>query len=305
MPEFIIKRVLQTIVVIFLALTGVFFMVRLSGDPTLLFLPPDAPREEIANFRHLLGFDRPMFIQYIDFMSKAIQGNFGNSLVTKQSALQTIFGYFPATVQLALTAFVLSLLIAIPIGILSAYKRNTLFDKLSVGLTVLGQAVPSFWLGIILIFIFAVKLHWFPTGGSGSVSSMVLPTLTLTIYSLARLVRFTRSNMLDVLNKEYIRTIRAAGVSTLEILTKYALKNALLPIITLIALDLGTLLEGAVITEIVFSWPGIGRAIMNALMQRDFPVVMAGIFLISLIYTVINFLADLLYTVVNPQVRLK
>ncbi|MCI1880676.1 MAG: ABC transporter permease [Sporolactobacillus sp.] len=305
MAEFMIKRLIQMIVVIFLALTGVFFMVRLSGDPTLLFLPPDAPRSEIVQFRHLLGFDQPLYIQYGDFISKAIRGNFGDSLVTKRSALLTIFEYFPATCQLALTAFVLSLIIAIPIGILSAYKRNTLFDKLSVGFTVLGQAIPSFWLGLIFIFLFAVKLHWFPTGGNQAAGSMVLPTLTLTIYSLARLVRFTRSNMLDVLHKEYIRTIRAAGVSTFKILTKYALKNALLPIITLVALDLGTLLQGAVITEIVFSWPGIGRAIMNALMQRDFPVVMAGIFLISLIYTVINLLADILYTFVNPQVRLK
>ncbi|RYL92739.1 ABC transporter permease [Sporolactobacillus sp. THM7-4] len=305
MSEFVIKRFVQTIIVIFLALTGVFFLVRLSGDPTLLFLPPDAPKGQIEVFRHTLGFDRPMYVQYIDFISHAIHGDFGDSLVTKESALGMILSSFPATLQLALSAFVLSLVVAIPIGVFSAYKRDTLFDKLGVGLTVLGQAIPSFWLGLLFIYFFAVKLHWFPTGGRTTPISMVLPTVTLAIYSMARIVRFTRSKMLDVLKKDYIRTIRAAGVSTFEILTKYALKNALLPIITLIALDLGVLLEGAVITEIVFSWPGVGMQIMNALMDRDFPVVMAGIFLISLIYSVINFAADLLYSAVNPQIRLK
>ncbi|MCO7124264.1 ABC transporter permease [Sporolactobacillus shoreicorticis] len=305
MPEFIIKRVLQTLIVVFLALTGVFFLVRLSGDPTILFLPPDAPKDQIAEYRHTLGFDRPLYVQYADYIIHVVQGDFGDSLVTKESALGRILSSFPATLQLALSAFVVSLVIAIPIGVLSAYKRNTWFDKFGVGLTVLGQAIPSFWLGLLFIYFFAVKLHWFPTGGRSASLSMILPTATLAIYSLARLVRFTRSKMLDVLKKDYIRTMKAVGVSTLEILTKYALKNALLPIITLIALDLGALLEGAVITEIVFSWPGIGMQVMNALMSRDFPVVMAGIFVISLIYSVINFAADLLYSVVDPQIRLK
>lgn len=305
MLEFTIKRMLQMILVIFLALTGVFFLVRISGDPTPLFLPPDAPKEQIAEFRHLLGFDRPLYIQYADFMSGAVRGDFGTSLNTKENAMSAVLSSFPATCRLAVSAFMISLLLAVPIGIFSAYKRNTLFDKLGVGLTVLGQAIPSFWLGLLLIFFFAVKLHWFPTSGSSKPLSMVLPAVTLAVYSMARLVRFTRSSMLDVLQKDYIRTMRAAGVSTLRVLSKYALKNALLPIITLVALDLGVLLEGAVITEAVFAWPGIGMRLMKALMLRDFPVVMAGVFLIALIYSVMNFFADLLYSLANPQVRLK
>lgn len=305
MLKFTAKRLGQTILVVFLALTGVFFLVRLSGDPTPLFLPADASKDQIVQFRHLLGFDRPLGAQYVDFMARAVRGDFGNSLSTKESAMGTILAHFPATCQLAFAAFALSLLIAIPVGVLTAYKKDTWADRLGVGLTVLGQAVPGFWLGLLLIYLFAVRLHWLPTGGGDSPLSMILPTVTLAVYSMARMVRFTRSNMLTVLQKDYIRTIRAAGVSTFGVLTKYALKNALLPIITLMALDLGVLLEGAVITESVFSWPGMGMTLMNALMQRDFPIVMAGVFLISLIYSAVNFMADVLYSVANPQIRLK
>jgi peptide/nickel transport system permease protein len=305
MVEFVVKRLVQTIVVLFLVLTAVFFLVRLAGDPTALFLPPDASRDQIDLYRHLLGFDRPLGIQYLDFMKGAVRGDFGQSLSTKQDAMTMILSFFPATCQLAFSAFFLSLIVAIPVGVISAYKRNRLFDKIGVGLTVLGQAMPGFWLGLLLIYLFAVKLRLLPTGGSSSAVSLILPTVTLSVYSLARLVRFTRSSMLEVLNKDYIRTIRSAGVPTSAILVKYALKNALIPLITLTALDLGTLLEGAVITETVFAWPGIGRAMMAALTSRDFPVVMAGVFLVALIYSVVNFAADILYTIVNPQIQLK
>ena len=305
MLDYVIKRTGQVVVVLFLALTAVFFIIRLSGDPTALFLPPDAPREQLEQFRKQLGFDRPLHVQYTEFMTKAVQGDFGTSLRTREDALQMVINRIPATFQLAFTSLGLSLLIAIPIGIQSAYRRNTWFDQAGVAATVLGQALPSFWLGLILIYLFAVQLQWLPTGGGGSLVHLILPALTLAAYSVARFARFTRSTMLDVLRKDYIRTAKASGVPTYKILSVYALKNTLIPIITLVALYLGVLLGGAVIVEVVFSWPGMGRLLMQSLLNRDFPVVMAGVFLIAFIYAVINFVVDLLYAYVNPQIRFK
>ncbi|MGE8204737.1 ABC transporter permease [Heyndrickxia sp. NPDC080065] len=305
MVEFIIKRTIQMVIVIFLALTAVFFLLRLSGDPATLFLPPDAPRDQIAQYREMLGFDRPLYVQYGDFLIKAIQGDFGESLRSHEDALSVVLDRIPATFQLAFSALGLSLLIAIPVGILSAHKRNTFYDRLGVGFTVLGQAIPSFWLGLLLIFFFAAVLHLLPSGGGGSIYHMILPTITLAAYSVARFARFTRSTMLDVLRKDYIRTAKASGVPMARILFRYALKNSLIPIITLVALDLGVLLGGAVITEVVFSWPGVGRLLMQSLLNRDFPIVLAGVFLIAVIYSVINFIADIAYAYVNPQIRVK
>jgi peptide/nickel transport system permease protein len=305
MLDFIIKRSIQMIVVILLALTAVFFIMRLSGDPTSLFLPPDAPREQINEYRQLLGFDRPLFVQYGDFIIHAMQGDFGQSLRTREDALSVVLDRIPATMQLAISALALSVLVAIPIGIISAYKRNTIYDQIGVAFTVLGQAVPSFWLGLILIYIFAATFNLLPSGGGGTPLHMILPMITLAAYSVARFARFTRSTMLDVLRKDYIRTARASGAPILRILSTYALKNSLIPIITLVALDLGVLLGGAVITEVVFSWPGIGRLLMQSLMNRDFPIVLAGVFIIAVIYSVINFIADVLYAYVNPQIRVK
>lgn len=305
MLDYLIKRSLQVVLVLFLALTAVFFLIRLSGDPTALFLPPDAPRSQLEEFRKALGFDRPLSVQYVEFITNAVQGDFGESLRTREDALQTVLDRVPATFQLAFTALGLSLLAAIPIGILSAYKRNTLVDRIGVGFTVLGQAVPGFWLGLILIFLFAVQFKLLPTGGGGSVMHLILPALTLAAYSVARFARFTRSTMLDVLRKDYIRTATASGVPISKILALYALKNTLIPIITLVALDLGVLLGGAVIVEVVFAWPGMGRLLMQSLLNRDFPVVMAGVFLIAFIYAVINFVVDVLYAYVNPQIRFK
>lgn len=305
MLDYIIKRLLQVVLVILLALTAVFFLIRLSGDPVTHFLPPDAPREQIEEYRELLGFNRPLIVQYFDFMKDAVQGDFGKSLRSQDDALQLVLNRLPATFQLAISALVLSLIVAIPLGVISAYKRNTLFDRVGVALSVVGQAVPGFWLGLLLIFVFAAKLKILPSSGGGSITHMILPAITLAAYSVARFTRFTRSTMLDVLGKDYIRTAKASGVPTGRVIMRYALKNSLIPIITLVALDLGVLLGGAVITEVVFAWPGVGRLLMQSLMNRDFPIVLAGIFIIALIYALINFIADLLYAYVNPQIRVK
>ncbi|WP_312113127.1 ABC transporter permease [Brevibacillus reuszeri] len=303
MLDFVLKRTLQMVLVTFLALTAIFFLVRLAGDPTALFLPPDAPRSQLEEFRHALGFDRPVYVQYTDFVWNAIKGDFGESLSTRQDALSMVLARVPATFQLAFSALGLSLLIAIPIGIVSAYKRNSVFDRIGVAFTVLGQAVPGFWLGLILIYVFAASLHLLPSGGGGSFMHMILPTVTLASYSVARFARFTRSTTLDILGKDYIRTAKASGVSVTRILFRFTLKNSLIPVITLVALDLGALLGGAVIIETVFSWPGIGRLMLESLLRRDFSVVLAGVFFVAVVYSLLNFIADLLYALVNPQIR--
>ena len=305
MLDFVVKRGLQALLVIFLALTVVFFLIRLAGDPTALFLPPDAPAGQLEEYRERLGFNRPVHVQYADFMFNAVQGDFGTSLRSREDALSIVLSRIPATFQLAFTALTISIMIAIPIGVISAYKRNSFYDQIGVGLTVLGQAIPSFWLGLILIYIFAANLQWLPSGGGGTLIHLLLPAFTLAAYSVARFARFTRSTMLDVLKKDYIRTAKASGVPVSKILSRYGLKNTLIPIITLIGLDLGVLLGGAVITEVVFSWPGIGQLLMTSLLNRDFPVVLAGVFLIALIYSIINFVVDILYAYVNPQIRFK
>ncbi|KAB2332239.1 ABC transporter permease [Cytobacillus depressus] len=305
MLDFVIKRLLQVGLVVLLVLTAVFFLIRLSGDPVSLFLPQDASKEQIEAYKESYGFNRPLYVQYGDFMINAIQGDFGDSLRSNEDALQLVLDRIPATSQLAISALILSLIISIPLGVLSAYKRNTVFDKIGVALTVMGQAVPSFWLGLLLIYFFAAQLKILPSGGGGTPVHLILPTVTLASYSVARFTRFTRSTMLDVLRKDYIRTAKAAGAPTFRLIMRYALKNSLIPIITLVALDLGVLLGGAVITEVVFAWPGLGRLLMQSLLNRDFPIVLAGVFLIAVFYSVINFVADVLYAYVNPQIRVK
>ncbi|WP_368653211.1 ABC transporter permease [Ornithinibacillus sp. 4-3] len=305
MLDFIIKRFLQVILVVLLVLTAVFFLMRLSGDPVSLFLPMDASQEQIEEYREKNGYNRPIFVQYADYMVKAVKGNFGDSIRSNEDALKLVLERIPATAQLAFSALFLSLLISIPLGVLSAYKRNTFFDRVGVALTVVGQAVPSFWLGLLLIYFFAAQLQLLPSGGGGTPIHMILPTITLAAYSVARFTRFTRSTMLDILRKDYIRTAKASGAPTGRLIMRYALKNSLIPIITLVALDLGTLLGGAVITEVVFAWPGLGRLLMQSLLNRDFPIVLAGVFVIAIFYSLINFIADVLYAYVNPQIRVK
>ncbi|TQR09651.1 ABC transporter permease [Psychrobacillus soli] len=305
MVDFIIKRIAQSVIVVFLALSVIFFLVRLSGDPTVLMIPADAPPEQYEEFRKQHGFDQPIYMQYVNFISSSIQGDFGDSIRMNTSAVSLVIERLPATFQLAFSALALSVLIAIPIGVISAYRRNSLVDRLGVGFTILGQAIPNFWLGLILIYLFSVTYQLLPSSGGGSMMHMLLPMATLAMHSIAKFARFTRSTMLDVLRKDYIRTAKASGTPTSSILMKYALKNAFIPLLTLISLELGTLLGGAVIVEVVFAWPGLGRLLMDALLNRDFPVVLAGVFFIALIYTIINFITDILYAFINPQIRLQ
>ncbi len=303
MVQFVARRLLEAAVVVVLALTAVFSLQFLAGDPVKLFLPTDTTPKQIEEFRERLGFNDPWLVQYVRFMRGALRGDFGNSLRQHESALALVLQRFPATLSLSAVAMLLALGTAIPVGVVSAARRNSWFDHLGIGTTVLGQAIPGFWLGLMLIYVFAVWLRWLPTSGRGTWLHFVLPSITLAAFVAARFARLTRSMMLDVLNQDYIRTARAKGLAPPRVLYKHALKNASLPIVTLLALQLGQLLGGAVITETIFAWPGAGRFLVQALLNRDFPVVLVGVFLTAVLYSGLNLAADVAYAWLNPRIR--
>jgi peptide/nickel transport system permease protein len=303
MLQFVVRRVMQTAVVVYLALTAVFALQFLAGDPVKLFLPTDTTTKQIEEFRERLGLNDPWLVQYARFIAGALRGDFGDSHRQNEPALALVLHRFPATLSLSAVAMLIALGTAIPIGVVSAARRNSWFDHLGISATVLGQAIPGFWLGLMLIYVFAVWLKWLPTGGRGTWMHFVLPAVTLAAFVGARFARFTRSVMLDVLGQDYIRTARAKGLAPPRVLYRHALQNAGLPIVTLLALQLGQLLGGAVITETVFAWPGVGRFLVQALLNRDFPVVLVGVFLTAVLYSVLNLAADLAYAWLNPRIR--
>ncbi|MGH2372519.1 MAG: ABC transporter permease [bacterium] len=303
MGQFVARRLLEAAVVLFLALTAVFSLQFLAGDPVKLFLPTDTTPKQIEEFRDRLGFNDPWLVQYVRFMRGALRGDFGASLRQNEPALRLVLQRFPATLSLSGVAMLLALAAAIPVGVISAARRNSWFDHLGIGTTVLGQAIPSFWLGLMLIYVFSVWLRWLPTSGRGSWVHFILPSITLAAFVAARFARLTRSMMLDVLGQDYIRTAHAKGLGPARVLYKHALKNASLPIVTLLALQLGNLLGGAVITETIFAWPGVGRFLVQALLNRDFPVVLVGVFLTAVLYSLLNLAADLAYCWLNPRIR--
>ena len=305
MRAYVLSRVVQTALVVFLSLTAVFAMMRLSGDPVLLFMPMDIQAKDVNEFRERLGFNDPLPVQYWHFVTGALRGDFGESLRYKQDALGLVLERLPATLLLAGASLLLTVGIALPLGVVSAVRRNSLLDHVGTVATVLGQATPGFWLGLMLIFVFSVKLRWLPTGGTGSVAHLVMPAIVLAAFFSARIARLTRSAVLDVLGEEYILTARAKGLGEGRVVGKHTLRNSAIPIVTLAGLEAGQLLGGAVITETIFAWPGLGRLTVQALLNRDFPVVLAAVFFISVLYTLINLAVDLTYGWLDPRVRLR
>lgn len=305
MKGYILGRLVSGVIVLLLALTAVFFMLRLSGDPVLLFAPMDTSRTDIEEIRERMGFNDPLAVQYSRFMSGAVQGDFGDSTRERRPATEVVIERLPATLQLGAVALVISIVVGVPLGVVSAVKHGTFWDTLARVISVAGQAVPGFWLGVLLIMLFAVNLGWLPTSGRGTPSHIILPAITLAALSTARYARLTRSTMLDVLGQDYIRTARAKGLTGWIVLTRHALKNASVSLITMTGLEIGRLIEGAVIVEQVFAWPGMGRVTVQALLNRDFAVVTAAVMLFAVMYTLANLLADLAYGWANPQVRLR
>jgi len=305
MRRYVVSRLGQSALVVLLSLTAVFGMVRLGGDPVLLFLPMDIQAKDVDEFRERLGFNDPLLVQYGRFMAGALRGDFGESLRYRRDALGLVLERLPATLLLAGSAVVLTLVVAVPLGVLTAVRRDTAVDHLGTLAAVLGQATPGFWLGLMLIYVFAVQLRWLPTGGMGTPEHLVMPSVVLAAFFAARVTRLTRSAMLDVLNEEFITTARAKGLGEGRVVGKHTLRNAAIPIVTLAGLEAGQLLGGAVITETIFAWPGLGRLTVQALLNRDFPVVMAAVSFTSVVYTLLNLAVDLTYGWLDPRVRVR
>jgi peptide/nickel transport system permease protein len=281
----------------------VFALVHLSGDPVLLMVSSDAPPDVVATTRHALGFDRPLREQFADYVTRAARGDLGVSLRSNLPVATLIQQRLPATVELTLAALLIAVVVAIPAGIVSAVKRGSALDRLAMVGAVAGQAVPIFWLALLLIAFFGVYLRWLPVFGRGSLAHLVLPAVSLSTVILGRLARLVRSSMLEVLGQDYVRTARAKGVSEVRVLAGHALKNAAIPIVTLLGLQFAQLLGGAVVTETIFAWPGIGRLVVEAIFNRDFPVVQGVVLVVSLIFVAVNLLVDLAYAALDPRIR--
>lgn len=280
---------------------GVMF---LAGDPASAMIGEDWTREQVAEFRRQMGFDQPWYVQYGRFLSRAARGDLGVSLRQRQPNVSLILDRMPATLELALAAMLISVVIAIPAGVVSAASRNSWLDNLTRLGAMLGQAMPAFWLGIMLILIFGVGLRWTPVAGRGGLAHLILPALTLSAYPVARNARMMRSSVLEVLGQGYITTARAKGLREVLVLTRHAARNALIPVVTLIGLEFGALLGGAVITESIFAWPGVGRLTIQAIYGRDLPLVQAAVIVLAAVFVLINLLVDLLYVVLDPRIRL-
>jgi len=300
---FFASRLARAAVALWLVSTVVFVVMRLSGDPVPLLLPPDAPRSEIFRVRAELGLDKPLPVQYGVFLRNTLTGDFGRSLHFRVPAMQVVVGYLPATLELGLTAFAIAVVVAVPIGLLSAVRRNTLVDHASMAVALVGQSAPTFFIGILFILLLSLKGGWFPTSGRGDWSHLVLPAMTLALFTMASVARLTRSAVLEVLRADYIRTARAKGLGDWVVVAKHTLKNAAIPIVTITALQFGTLLGGAVVTETVFAWPGIGRLAIQSIYNRDYPVVQCAVFLSAVLFVAINFCVDIVYGFLDPRVR--
>ncbi|MCC7370545.1 MAG: ABC transporter permease [Chloroflexi bacterium] len=305
MTGYVVQRLLLALLVIWGVSIITFFLTFLSGDPAVLMLPPDATAERVAQFRREWGFDRPLIVQYGSFLLRAVQGDLGTSLRHGTPALPLIAERLPATFQLTLTAMVLAILLAIPLGVLSATQRGKIVDLLAMAVALLGQAVPNFWLAIMAILFFAVTLGWLPTSGRGTWLHVVMPAGVLATGLMALLTRITRSSMLEILSEDYVRTARAKGLPGWAVLTRHALRNALIPLVTVIGLQFGYILGGAVVVETVFTWPGVGLFTIQAITNRDYPVVQAAVLILSTAVVTINLLVDLLYGLLDPRIRVR
>lgn len=304
MAKYIISRALQIPIVLFLITLMIFVLVYIAGDPVALMLSADATPEEIQSMRVALGFDRPFHIQFFSYIGDILQGNFGDSYQYGESALSLVLERLPATLELATASIIVALVIAIPLGIVSAMKPNSWIDSIATTLSVIGKAVPNFWLGIMLILIFAVQIQWFPVSGTGSLKHIVLPAITLGTGMSAEITRLVRSNMIEVLSQDYIRTARSKGNKMGTIIFKHAFRNALVPVITVTLLQLASLVGGSFITEMIFAWPGVGQLIIQAVYEKDLPIIQAAVFVTAILILLMNLFTDVLYRVLDPRIKL-
>jgi peptide/nickel transport system permease protein len=301
----VIGPLIHLLLVVLGTVTLVFGALRLTGDPAMMIAPPHATTEDLAAIRREFGLDRPVLIQYGEFLWKLAHGDLAQSFRYRRPALEVVLERSPATLQLALAAQALAVFVAVPLGVLSAVSRQGWINALCTAVAAAGQSIPHFWFGLMAIVVFGVLLGWLPTSGRGGLAHLVLPAVTLSAYSMASLTRLVRSGVQEILNADYIRTARAKGLDTPTILFKHALKNALIPVVTLVGLQLGTLLTGAVIVETVFAWPGVGRLTIEAIHTRDYPLVQAGVILMALVFVLLNQGVDVCYRWLDPRVGAK
>jgi peptide/nickel transport system permease protein len=300
---YVLARLLQGVVALLGVTCVAFLLVSLSGDPAFILLTPEAGEEQRAAFRRTYGLDQPLPMQYARYVSHVARGDFGTSFAFNRPAIQVVLDRVPATCLLTATAVALGAAVGMPAGVVAAVRAGGLLDRLVMAMVLLGQSVPTFWLGLLMIRIFAVNLRWVPVSGHGTALHLVMPALALGLYLAALLARLTRSEMLEALAQDYVRTARAKGLSEHVVTVAHALKNALLPIVTLIGLQLGALLGGAVVTETVFAWPGVGSLVLDAILRKDYPVVLAAVEFVAAAFIVINVLLDLLYGYLDPRLK--
>lgn len=305
MAGFLLRRVVQAVVLLNLVLLAMFLLLHMTGDPALILLPLDSTQGEIERFRHQMGFDQPLAVQYVRYVRGVLHGDFGFSIEQQEPALHLVLERLPATVELTFAAFVLSVGVSLPLGVIAAYKQNSAWDKGCLFWTSLSQSIPDFWLGILLILLFSVRWRILPSFGRGGMQHLLLPAFAASAYMAARLTRLVRAEMLEVLRQDYIVAARSKGIHELTVLFRHALKNAAIPLVTVMGMDLGILLGGTVVVETVFAWPGLGRLTVEAIYQRDFVVVQTAVFLLAGLFVLINLAVDTLYFFLDPRVRLR
>lgn len=303
MIRYILWRLVQATLTLFGVLTLVFFGVRASGSPVRLLVPQNASAADIARLTHQLGLDKPLWQQYVQFIANALHGNLGYSYVQGQSALSIVLSRFPNTVELAVSALILAIVVGVPVGILSAIYRGKWVERLLMPLVLIGQSMPAFWSGILLILLFSVHFHVLPSSGKAGLNTFILPTVVLASLTMATIARITRGSFLEHLEREYVRTARAKGASEVRVNLRHILRNAILPVLTIVGLEAGNLLGGAVVVETIFAWPGMGQLTVQSVQARDFPVVEAVVLFAAVVYILTNLVVDLLYGVVDPRLR--
>ena len=324
MGAYLVRRFLQTFIVLIGVTLLSFMTLHLAGDPTYLYVSERASDEEVESTRAALGFDRPLPEQYLTYMGRVAQGDFGMSLRSQRPALDMVFERLPATLELTFMAMLVATIFAIPIGILSAMRRGTAFDGSMMLMAMLGQSIPSFWLGLMLIIFVGLNLRWLPISGHvpfldpildgdfnkaitnfpDAMRHLLMPAFTVGVFSLSRNARLVRSAMLEVLSLDYIRTARSKGLREPTVIISHAFRNALIPVITMLGLEFGFLLSGVVVAETIFSWPGVGRLVFDAINQRNIPVVQASVIIFSFMFVMLNLIVDLLYVRLDPRIRL-
>ena len=325
MHKYIIRRLLLTVVVILGVTLLTFVSIHLAGDPTLFYISERASKEERLEAQRRLGFDRPLHVQYLDFLVNLARGDTGTSLQHRVPAFDVVMERMPATLELTIGGFILSTIVAFPIGVIAATRRGTMTDGTVMLGAMLGQSMPSFWLGLMFILFFGVTLRWMPISGHvpflkplfegnaglalanlpEALRYLIMPMVAVSVYSIARNSRLIRSAILEVLRQDYVVTARAKGLNERTVLIRHAIRNAMIPIVTVLALQFAFLLNGVIVTETVFSWPGVGRLVFDAISQRDVPLVMTAVVLLSFLFVSANLIADLMYGVLDPRIRLQ